>query len=295
MHRLLIIAIFLSLAISRQGLAESQRPTPSPTILSQAKQDQTKPQKAEPDNHQRGSEDSPLIVSIAGTVPTKTEISKIAEDGNTESASPWATWLLVLFNGFLAVFTFGLYRSTKKLWHVTNDQMKITRESLSLAREEFIATHRPRLILRSVAMKGPTDDLVPIEEGKPIMIRWTIVNTGDSPAQIIDSGVTAFVGSKTFDDRDLRGRTLELLDKDKIKPGGRTARTYTLTVEDIKFDNLGSLYSRIFAGHSAIYFWGFVEYSDLNGTERRTGFCRRYDARAERFTLVADPDHEYAD
>jgi hypothetical protein len=45
----------------------------------------------------------------------------------------------------------------------------------------------------------------------------------------------------------------------------------------------------------AIIFDGFVTYTDLNGTQRRSAFYRKYDFLADRFGPGDDPEREYAD
>ena len=44
-----------------------------------------------------------------------------------------------------------------------------------------------------------------------------------------------------------------------------------------------------------IYFFGFITYRDGIGNLRRTAFCRMYDPKVKRFTIVHDPDYEYVD
>lgn len=295
--RLLAIIIFLHLMSISAMAIESSEKTPQVN----PKQNSTAAIKTEGHSDPLQNQTQPLMlinnfnsapIASEGKATDKTDKSK---DEGTEFCGPIFGFkfrltdiFMVLFTAAIAGFTWRLYKSTDNLW-------KSGEKQIQLAREEFIASHRPRLILRHVTMKGPTDDLVPIEDGKPIIIRWTLVNIGDSPAKIVESGVTAFLGSKIFDVRDLQGTKLETMETGEIKTGGRSARTYTMTTKDIKFPNYGSLYETLIKGDNAIYFWGFIEYADLNGIERRTAFCRRYDPHEERFVIVDAPDHEYAD
>jgi hypothetical protein len=44
-----------------------------------------------------------------------------------------------------------------------------------------------------------------------------------------------------------------------------------------------------------IHFFGYMQYRDNIGIVRRTAFCRRYDIRTRRFSVVDDPDYEFSD
>jgi len=71
---------------------------------------------------------------------------------------------------FIALFTFTLWQSTKGM-------MAATRNAVDLARQEFIATHRPRMILRYI--QGPFYN----DQGHRFV--WvTFVNTGANNAII---------------------------------------------------------------------------------------------------------------
>jgi hypothetical protein len=71
---------------------------------------------------------------------------------------------------FIGVFTYVLAI-------VTSRQARLTKESIDLARKEFIATHRPRVIVRLI--QGPFD------EAKSHQYIWvTITNIGVNPATV---------------------------------------------------------------------------------------------------------------
>src|SRR5579871_778937 len=74
--------------------------------------------------------------------------------------------LLALFTFFLVVVGFG--------------QGFLVMRQIKLGRQEFIATHRPRIILRDVVMGT-------VLEGQPIHVIMRFVNIGDSPAKILHS------------------------------------------------------------------------------------------------------------
>jgi hypothetical protein len=210
----------------------------------------------------------------------------------------------------LATYTAMLWRATKMLAQdaknaaarqsaemqasllISKESVDITKESMDLARKEFVSTHRPKLIIRSVTIKPPTHPALPIEEGKPVEVEGVVVNVGNTPAEIVESNVTVLVGGPMFHARTPFGPSSNNINGVKLVPGG--AYTFWLRSEQIDFKNTPDLYS-LNKGEKVIYFFGFIMYRDDIGNTRRTAFCRRYDPNAERFTVVNDPDYEYID
>lgn len=75
-----------------------------------------------------------------------------------------------------ALATIAIAVFTLTLWVVTG-------ESVRLARDEFSASHRPKLLLRD-ASAWPARKL---DSGERIEVTYTIVNVGDTPCRIIQS------------------------------------------------------------------------------------------------------------
>jgi hypothetical protein len=74
-----------------------------------------------------------------------------------------------VFTVILAIFTGRLWFSTEKLWGVTND-------SVQLARDEFISSHRPRMRLKHMWLTHDTNWRV----GGPLEVNLDIVNIGNT-------------------------------------------------------------------------------------------------------------------
>jgi hypothetical protein len=88
-----------------------------------------------------------------------------------EGISFWQRTLrepISLFTGVLALFTIALVGAS--VW-----QGRLTQQSIELARQEFIATHRPKLRVRLPFLKAPI-------VGQPLKFGFTISNIGDSSA-----------------------------------------------------------------------------------------------------------------
>jgi hypothetical protein len=91
---------------------------------------------------------------------------------------------LQTYNGAVtAVATVFIGIFTWVLACVTGRQARLTRESIDLARQEFIASHRPLLAIRFVTHTVDDNDRVGINFG--------VVNVGSSNANVVGSSVNA--------------------------------------------------------------------------------------------------------
>jgi hypothetical protein len=149
-------------------------------------------------------------------------------------------------------------------------QLKFIRESLSdakiaaeaardgvkVARDEFNATHRPKLRVR--CMK-------PNPFGNPVEVQYAIVNVGETPAIIKRHEITLCKAKET-----LQGVSLECPQLERGE-----SRTF-----GTNFDAQFEYGWGIAADSSILTIQGIVEYEDKVGILRRTGFLRIYDARA---------------
>jgi hypothetical protein len=293
MIRLFIIGCLFLMPLT--AISQPPAPTPSETV---------KKPNADTAKKQNNSQ---VTTPIGTSVPDKP--STISSDDKHEGKTSPEWWLvyitgaLVLATGGLMVYTALLWRSTKTLSEEAKEtsarqasemikSLALTKESLDLARKEFISTHRPRLIIRGVTIKPHTHPSLLIEPGKPIMVEAVVVNTGNSPAEIFNSNATILVGGRMFGARTPFGPALDHFNGINLVPGG--AYTIVLTADKVHFVNAGQ-YSPVRNGEQVIYFFGYIMYRDEIGNERRTTFCRRYDPNAERFILVDNPDYEHAD
>jgi hypothetical protein len=171
----------------------------------------------------------------------------------------------------IAGFTFTLKRSTDRLWNAGEGQ-------LLLARDEFLSTHRPRLRVRSVSKVGgsPTN---------PITVKLTVVNAGDSTAQLIGSSVLIdfFSGWPPLD---FEGESVAT--PRRFLPGA--SDTYLATSA-----RKGLIIRSELNKRQELFVYGYFVYRDDLGTSRTTAFCRRWDAAGNRFCRIDDPDYEYED
>jgi|SRR6267143_418315 len=187
--------ILLSLALMF-GVALSQEPAPSPSIGADGGKAQPKHGKQKAKQDQRGTAKAPLVVDILSPKKSEAEAAQDAKDREDKATEArfafWFNFLLVLFNGILAV-------STVLLWFVTrnaaNAAVKAAKSAETQAKA-FIAIESPKVLtLREHGIKlaetdGPDGRVTtdPVLPGKPLppysKIVITIRNVGRSPAPI---------------------------------------------------------------------------------------------------------------
>ncbi len=88
---------------------------------------------------------------------------------------------LVEYTGELAAFTKWLVAATILLAAIAIWQGVQLMRTVDLGREEFIAAHRPRIILRD----STTEQFM----GELIVVEYILSNVGDAPATIVSSAI----------------------------------------------------------------------------------------------------------
>jgi hypothetical protein len=198
------------------------------------------------------------------------------------SSAPSAENRLAVYTEWLTVFTAVLAVGTLGLFWIAIKQGK-------QIEKEFLATHRPRLILRRVTLDPSSDAHCPPN------LRVEIANTGESEGII--SRLAVVVGAH---ERLYPWSILETLERTEIEAARnhalRSGDSYVVVVyadealTRLYFDN------RMDPGHFEVYCIGYVEYRDrVGGSVRRTGFIRRGPFDGQYFESVNLPDFEYAD
>lgn len=165
---------------------------------------------------------------------------------------------------FIAAFTVATVLVTERL-------AKLTRASIRLARSEFIASHRPRIVTRSFE---PTSAVASNQKG---ILRFTYVNVGDTPATIVCIGAIITGNSEP-------GLSLQekLLDP-PIQLAGGQRRTWLVETDDPPM------------GGEAAFCIGCIIYKDALGQTRQTGFCRQFRPASGRWIRQTHSEYEYQD
>jgi hypothetical protein len=278
MRFLLLIAALLFCGYS---FAESQQSIPSIGIDGQTQQKHPKQASNKTKTDEYGTDNLPFVVKIIPSNNSETITGQDPQDSKKSapdnlSFEVISAVITAIATAVMAFFTFTLARSTKKLWETTN-------KSVDLAREEFIATHRPKIIVRSFQI---TNRDMPI--GKPIGFIFIAQNIGETAAKIIEVRSGTFIQSaKTIIPTDLSFAFYEEFNvtlasgERELFPGNGGSSPE------------GEESMSVYAGNSALYCMGTIVYVDSIGTRRETGFCRRYHPREDIWD-IAESEYEYA-
>ena len=153
-----------------------------------------------------------------------------------------------------------------------------TQRSLQLTRQEFAATHRPRVVVRVI--QGPS------EHNRRLNAEVIVANIGESAAII------------TGWNFDLKywpiGRAAPpIINAGSMQPFSlRSGQRHTFRVRSFEeFTDLDRFAEA--SGTKSLYLLGLIRYRDVNGASRETAVCRVYDDQIN--TFVSVPSHEYQD
>jgi len=188
-------------------------------------------------------------------------------------------------NGTLtALATIAIAGFTLILWQATSRQARLTREAIELGNKEFNVTHRPQIIVRTF------EQCTEIGSGL-LGASITYINIGSSPATIVE-----LRGKILWDIGGLRPGILEMVASEPDKP--RTVAvgeegSYSL-FSTYTFDGAGAISGRQALGTGRLVCIGYLRYTDANGIERKTGFCRRYEEGLRLWVRLENEDYEYA-
>ena len=149
------------------------------------------------------------------------------------------------------------------------------------ARRDFIATHRPRVIVRFI--QGP------LLNEKGFQTAWiTIVNTGETPA-IVDAIGSGFVFREKGKDFGPPGvdASAKPIPPIVLESGKRHWFEAPSTVSPSAFEAA--------FGNREFCVLGEIQYRDRNGVRRETGFFRTYKESSGQFIAAKDDESEYQD
>jgi hypothetical protein len=216
-------------------------------------------------------------------------------------------WLLALFTLALVIFTRELVRSTNRLWEAGERQLQFTNAALSLSRDEFLSSHRPRMRLKHAWFTDQTSWRL----GGPLEINLDFVNVGNTDAyvQMVNyQSLLIPLGEKLpqrppYDEVPSSGIRITRFPTFVNPPSGAlpSGTTFARQVCD------GILSEQhvkdIIWGTQGLYLIGTVEYVDALRRIRQTAFCRRLTYQTYpptigdmgRFEVENDPDYEYED
>ena len=165
------------------------------------------------------------------------------------------------------------------------------KESSDLARDEFNASHRPRLRVSNIAVR-PNNHPAVFEDyflpNHQIAGTFYVTNVGDGPALITGSHVRVFLTSIPLPMRLPYEGSHGDVSRYELESGATEISAFRS--EQIINDRTS--HDILHGGNQKLYVMGWVTYEDRRGVPRKTMFCRKYDAAKQRFFPVDDPDYE---
>lgn len=158
-------------------------------------------------------------------------------------------------------------------------QAWLTRKAINLSRDEFTATHRPRIVVRGVEMHFGDD-------GKIDGVAFRYINAGETPATVVEIGAEVPIAGQLpsgmkFTKHKISGVTLVSGEGREFvvpAPDLHTARAIAQTRAPSPTDQTSILV-------------GYVIYEDPGGRRRKMGFYRI--SRVSGFSWATDKDSEY--
>jgi len=191
--------------------------------------------------------------------------------------------LLTRYTGKLARYTLALFVATIVLGLVGAVGLGITGYQTWLGRQEFVASHRPKLRMRLLKMN-------PLEVDRPFSIGFSLVNIGDTPAYLTDIDITLRVVMivRIEEGGDFRGYkdfiSSEKIDRrDKIMPGASVRIEKPL---EARFDPAWQQIPNGRWAEGRVAIIGTVTYADDREVERQTAFYRFCTEDVNRFRFA---------
>jgi hypothetical protein len=184
----------------------------------------------------------------------------------------------------IALFTIVLAWATSRQARLTRETARLIEDQIKLARQEFIASHRPLMVVHAVRLLEPDSARTPDEQ--PLRAEFRVINAGTSACRVTGSAVYLDV--------------LPEIDRPylpDLPPNGLVPqRWYDVGTTDRA--DVGSTDFRgadLFFGTDdrPAYLSGWIVYQDNAGRARTTFFCRQCTDRFQRrFVPVDDPECE---
>jgi hypothetical protein len=266
--------------------AQSNPPSPSNVDRVQPPYAQSSHGDKTPAIDWRDAQESPVIVKVLTSEEEKQNAAADVEHDKQRRGHHrhLAAFTERLFWAIVALSVIVLFQFFAFAWQGVQ-----LRRAVKAANDEFVSTHRPKLIVREAYCPLPPPD------GACVSIFVTIANIGETDATIVESAVGFdLVTEKRYvcaprcdkerNDLDVAG---------PIRPG--EAHKFTVTSATRMWDaQAKSTYADPALGFFLV---GSVAYKDMIGIRRQVAFWRKYDPASRRFVRDHrnENDYEYCD
>jgi len=159
-----------------------------------------------------------------------------------------------------------------------------TRRTANTAHKEFMATHRPRMRVRSVHIYN-------LGTTRPMEISVFIVNVGETEATVTHFGADIALQQNGQWEDSVPSPSMRRLDEQAPMKSG-VGLAYPASDES---PMSRAAFERVLAGKSHLFVVGEVRYVDSIDTVRHTGFIFFYEKHGQRFVPYTDPSYSYED
>lgn len=204
-----------------------------------------------------------------------------------DHATVLATVVSAIAAAVIAWFTVKLVRATTGMLNAAGEQARLTRESIDLARDEYLATHRPEIFIHTVEF---AHDAMEHSEKTTVGAQISYVNKGRNSATIVE--IRGRITNRTFPlQSGIMHWEQHVVPTEKILTGRRGYIRISSQI-DPDFERIRQRSDTNPRGH--VICIGCIVYEDDRGVRRETGFCRRLDAIAERWVPIENSEYEYA-
>lgn len=308
MLRLAVIALTLLVA----GAAYSTQPSPTPPKASHQPETTPKQPEQRATTDQRGTENSPVFITVIPPVSVESQAAKEAEKYRDYMSAEW--WLIYI-TGFLVAATIGLMIYTARLWRATNTlaidakktaerQAREMQASLRIAQESAdaakkTAQHMEIADRAYMKISHVPPGLVPVtpladyldNQSRTYEIVMDVRNIGKTPAELtrLSFNHIILLSGECLPDvppynADIEEGAIKTImhGTDAIFPSP------SFVMSGVDKDAIG-------AGTKTLYVLGYADYIDHFGTHHRAGYARRYNPRDRENNLfiVTQPGYNY--
>jgi hypothetical protein len=229
----------------------------------------------------------------------------------------WFTGVLAVVSAVQGVFLYSADKTARLTAEAANKaataaethteivaaQTDVLTKQHAVGRLQHLATHRPRLRVRHVAVADDSSFFghpgMFFDHGNYIRGGLVVVNVGGTKAKIIESFYRIYFSrdglpmKSPLDDE--RIRELLIVESTQLDIGESLAISLRQKIVMEPAPEEGTTILRRFKTENwKIYVMGQIRYQDEGGHDRFMGFCRIGDGET-RFVAVDDPDYEYED
>lgn len=272
-----IAIAILGFTLISVGWAQSQPPSPSPTISSQNEQAHAATPNDKTAENESKTAKPPVIVNVITAPQREHTAGNKTADSNDQSSGNGAivpTWVVAIATVILTIATCILALYTWKLWGTTE--------------RSLVATFRPRITVRGVRLIDTSID-------GPLKVEYLVVNIGGTGANIVASSVRAAYIEGVFPSKIISIDGGEPIPSKTFSSGQRERGEVQVSTPD-KADYFTEELRRPRSSSKRLYFFGYIEYTDDVKMTRRTGFCRVRIPNVDiEFERIKNSEYEYED